>query len=297
MTKRKYILCAFLAAAFYALNAPLAKLFLSSVSSSSMAGLLYLGSGLGMLAVHTVKKNDGEKPFEKKDTPYIALMIVLDCLAPIFLMEGLKSSRAENVALLNNFEIVATTMIAVLFFKERIRKKTALAIVLITLSSFILSFEGRESFHFSLGSLLVILACACWGLENNATRKLSHADPALVVIFKGIGSGGIALMISVLSGNDIPDVRTTLLIMLLGFVSYGLSILFYVYAQRGLGAARTSSYYAIAPFIGVFLSLILFKNIPSSSFYYALLIMLSGVIILNKDSLDEERNENRDYPA
>src|SRR5699024_7795479 len=121
----------------------------------------------------------------------------------------------------------------------------------ITLSSAILSMEDASSLHFSTGSLFVLLACICWGIENNCTRMMSQSDPLEIVVLKGFGSGLGSLAIAFVVGEQLPPLRLILCALLLGFVSYGLSIFFYVYAQRKLGAAKTSAYYAISPFIGV----------------------------------------------
>jgi drug/metabolite transporter (DMT)-like permease len=127
-------------------------------------------------------KKQIENRLDKSDTPYVIGMILLDVAAPILLLFGLRSATPENVSLLNNFEIVATALIALLIFKEKISKRLWLAIGLTTLACGILSFEGGASMEFSLGSLLVILAASCWGLVNNCTRKLSEKDPLQIVV-------------------------------------------------------------------------------------------------------------------
>ena len=211
-------------------------------------------------------------------------MVILDIAAPIFLMIGLTRTAAANASLLNNFEIVATSLIALLVFRERIGKRLWLAIGLITLSSILLSVEDASSFQFSFGSLFVLAACVCWGLENNCTRRLSKSDPLEIVVIKGFGSGIGSVIIGLAIGEALPMWGDILKILLLGFVTYGLSIYFYVYAQRDLGAAKTSAYYAIAPFIGVALSLIIFREIPGPLFFAALAIMIAGTRMVNRDS-------------
>lgn len=281
-----FTLLAFLAAALYALNAPLSKLLLQDVSPTMMAAFLYLGAGVGMLAVGLIRDFLRRQPFRlhftRADAPYVAGMTVLDVAAPILLMLGLTRTSSANASLLNNFEIVATTLFAMLLFREKISGRLWLAIGLITLSGVLLSLEGGGSLHFSLGSLLVLLACICWGLENNCTRMLSHGDPLEVVVVKGIGSGLGSLLIGLCAGEPLPDAATMPLILLLGFVAYGLSIYCYVYAQRGLGAAKTSAYYAVAPFIGVFLSLLIFREIPSPLFTAAFLLMAAGTWLVGR---------------
>lgn len=274
--KNKAILYAILAAALYALNAPISKLLLIQIPSTMMAGLLYLGAGIGMFLIEKLHKNKQEQPLTKKELPFTIAMVGLDIAAPIFLMVGLTKCSAANASLLNNFEIVATSLIALVIFKEAISKRLWLAIVLVSISSILLSFKDMSSLEFSWGSLLVLLACICWGFENNCTRMLSSKNPAQVVIIKGFGSGLGALILSFIVGEYYFHFGYIVLALLLGFVAYGLSIYFYIYAQRDLGAAKTSTYYAISPFIGTVLSLVIFKELPSLVFIIALVIMAIG---------------------
>ncbi len=284
---KKAIAYAILAAALYALNVPVSKLLLQNAPPTMMAGFLYLGAGVGMVLMGLVRSKAGrgkaETRLTKKDLPYTIGMVALDIAAPIFLMIGLRHTSAANASLLNNFEIVATSLIALLIFKERISRHLWIAIGLITLSSILLSVEDASSFHFSLGSLFVLAACVCWGLENNCTRCLSKSDPLEIVVIKGFGSGIGSVVIGLAVGETLPIGSDMLKILLLGFVAYGLSIYFYVYAQRDLGAAKTSAYYAVTPFIGVLLSLIIFREIPGILFFAALVIMLIGTSMVNWD--------------
>ena len=284
----KAIFYAILAAALYALNAPVSKLMLKNVPPTMVAGFLYLGAGIGMALMGLVRRRTGlgkqEMHLTRKDLPFTLGMVVLDIAAPIFLMIGLSRTTSANASLLNNFEIVATSLIALLIFKEKIGRRLWIAIGLITLSSILLSVEDAGSFRFSVGSLFVLLACVCWGLENNCTRNLSHSDPLEIVVIKGFGSGIGSVIIGRVAGEALPLWGDILRILLLGFVAYGLSIYFYVYAQRDLGAAKTSAYYAIAPFIGVLLSFIMFREIPGALFFIALAIMVAGTWMVNRDA-------------
>lgn len=123
---------------------------------------------------------------------------------------------------------------------------------------------------------MVLGACVCWGFENNCTRMMSHADPLEIVVIKGLGSGAGAMLVALLSRESLPAWGLIPLVMLLGFVSYGLSVYFYVYAQRSLGAAKTSAYDAIAPFAGVAISFLIFRENPGLQFFIALPLMLLG---------------------
>ncbi len=289
--QKRAVFFALLAALLYAINSPFSKLLLNEVPSTMLAAFLYLGAGLGLFIVGIIQKltgkKDKEQPLTKKELPYTIGMIVLDIAAPIFLMLGLKNTTAANASLLNNFEIVATSVIALVIFKEAISKRLWLAIFLVTLSSAILSFEDMSSLSFSVGSVFVLLACVCWGLENNCTRMLSSKNPLEIVVIKGFCSGLGSLVIAFSVGEKLPSVLFVLGSLLLGFVAYGLSIYFYIYAQRDLGAAKTSTYYAVAPFIGVGLSLLIFLELPSLTFIVALLIMIIGTYFATTDSKAE----------
>lgn len=293
MTSQKTaIFWAILAAGLYALNAPVSKLLLEEVPPTMMAALLYLGAGIGLAMVRLVQRMIGkgkkEAPLTKKDMPYTVGMVVLDIAAPIFLMVGLTMTTAANASLLNNFEIVATALIALFIFREAISKRLWLAIVLVTISSAILSVEDVTSFTFSYGSIFVLLACVCWGLENNCTRMISHKDPLEIVVIKGFGSGLGSLVLAFFLGESALPLVYGVCTLLLGFVAYGLSIFFYIYAQRYLGAAKTSAYYALAPFMATALSLVIFREKPSISFFIALLIMAVGTYFASTDNAAEK---------
>lgn len=254
-----------LAAIFYAINMPASKILLRNIAPTILAGFLYLGAGIGVWLLSTVLHIERKERLTKKDLPYTISMIVLDIAAAICLMFGLSHTTAASASLLNNFEIVATAVIAWIFFKEVISKWLWLAIVLVTIASGILSFEGSESLRFSWGAVFVLFSAVCWGLENNCTRKISAKDTFEIVTLKGIFSGMCLLGIGFWLGQEIPVLWYGMLAMLLGFVAYGLSIYLYIKAQSVMGAARTSAYYAIAPFIGAVFSLAFLKE-PLSMF-------------------------------
>lgn len=278
--KYKSVGMAILAALLYGISSPISKLLLTKIPPTLMAALLYLGAGIGMACVNTyniaMKKERLEAKMTMKEMPYIVGMILLDIVAPIFLMLGLTMTASSNASLLNNFEIVATSLIALFIFKETIGKRMWIAVSLITLSSIILSVNDYSSFSFSIGSIFVILACVSWGLENNCTRMLSLKDPLQIVVVKGFGSGLGSLIICFAIREYSLNWEYSLFALLLGFVSYGLSIFFYIKAQRNLGAARTSTFYATAPFIGVIISWIFLQEAITESFTVALIIMLFG---------------------
>jgi drug/metabolite transporter (DMT)-like permease len=284
---RHGIFLAILAAGLYALSTPFSKLLLDALPSTLMAGFLYVGAGLGMILISLIKKVSGKQGTEsrltRQELPYTIAMVILDIAAPICLLLGLTMTTAANVSLLNNFEIVATAVIALVVFSEAISPRLWLGILFVTASCALLSFEDLSSLQFNSGSLFALLACICWGIENNCTRRLSSKDPLQIVMVKGICSGTGSIIIGFLCGERILHLWTIPAVLLLGFVAYGLSIYFYVYAQRILGAARTSAYYAVAPFIGVFLSLLIFREVPGLLFIAALILMIVGAWLSSQD--------------
>lgn len=285
--KIKSVCNAVAAAVFYALNVPCSKLLLDKISPTFMAAFLYLGAGIGvgiMYLFHHKHEPTAER-LEKKDMPYTVEMILLDIIAPILLMLGVNLGTSANASLLGNFEIVATTIIALLIFKEKVSKKLWAAIGLITLSSIILSFGGEGSFNFSLGSLLVLGATACWGLENNCTRNISEKSTYQIVTIKGFGSGTGSLIVAIILGEKMPEIRYVLPAFLLGFVAYGLSIFTYIRAQKTLGAAKTSAYYAVAPFIGALLSFLFLRESLTIAYIIALAVMIVGTVFVVSDTL------------
>ena len=295
--KLKAIMFAFLAAVFYAINVPISKVLLQHVGPTTMAALLYLGAGIGIGMMSLFNKKDREKAesLTKAELPYIVGMIVLDIAAPILLMLGISYGSSANASLLGNFEIVATTVIALILFKEAVTKRLWLAIGLITLSSILLSFEGTDSFHFSYGSLLVIMATVCWGLENNCTRELSSKSTYQIVMLKGLCSGLGALVIALIKRESFPGIGYIAIALALGFVAYGLSIFMYVRAQNVLGAAKTSAYYAVNPLIGALLAFVFLSESLSWMYVIALIVMVFGSALVVVDTFIRQHDHEHQH--
>lgn len=289
-TKNLATIYAIAAAALYAINVPFSKMLLNHVEPTMMAAFLYLGAGIGMfiysLASRAAGKAVATEPLTKKELPYTIAMVILDIIAPILLMLGIKASNAANVSLINNFEIVATSLIALCVFKEVVSKRLWIAIALVTVASVILSFEGAGAFEFNTGSLFVFGACLCWGIENNCTRMISNKSSIEIVVIKGTFSGLGSLVVALTIGQNFPSVLWMLCVLLLGFVAYGLSIYFYVMAQKDLGAAKTSAYYSIAPFLGVAFGMLILQERPAIQFYVALVVMIVSTYFMIKDTIE-----------
>ncbi len=285
-TKNIATLFAVSAAALYAVNIPLSKLLLNQVAPTMMAAFLYIGAGVGLLLYGLVSQNQAKaEPLTRQELPYTIGMILLDIAAPILLMLGLQRTGSAHASLLNNFEIVATSLIACFAFKEVLSKRLTTAIVLVTAASIILGFEGASSFQFNVGSIYVLGACCCWGLENNCTRMLSSKSSVQITTIKGCCSGLGSLLVALIMGEQLPELTWILAAMLLGFVAYGLSINFYINAQKDLGAAKTSAYYSIAPFLGVLFGMVLLGELPAPQFYLGLTIMIAATVLMIKDTI------------
>lgn len=283
-TNKMAMACALFSALLYAICVPFAKILGNHVPSAMLGGLLYLGAGLGLLVTLIVKQGKPDLSLTKKELPFTVAMVSLDITAIILLMFGIARTTGANASLLGNFELVATSLAAFLFFKESISKKLLWAILLITAASIILSFEGAGSFVFNSGSILVLLSCVCWGLENNCTRMLSSKDTRQITIIKGCFSGLGGLAIALIIGETFPLFKWIILTLLLGFISYGVSVSLYIYAQRFLGAAKTGAFFSLAPFFGGISSLILLGEKPLPQFYAAFLIMIIATILVIRDT-------------
>ena len=295
-TKHTATLFAIGAAALYAINMPFSKLLLTQITPTMMAAFLYLGAGIGLFFYGlATKSREKAAPLTIAELPYTIGMILLDIAAPILLMFGLRMTNAANASLLNNFEIVATSLIAFFVFREVLSKRLTLAIVLVTLGSITLSFEGQGSFQFNTGSLLVLAAACCWGLENNCTRMLSSKSSVQITTIKGIFSGLGSLVIALSIGETFPDFIWILATLVLGFVAYGLSINFYIQAQKDLGAAKTSAYYSIAPFLGVAFSFFLPGDTVGLQFWIGLAIMIAAAILMVKDTITLQHDHEHSH--
>ena len=278
---------ALLAAVLFGASAPLAKLLLGEIEPISLAAFLYLGSGLGVLLFKTIQKKDieGEAQIKRADWGWLAGSVFAGGVAaPIALLVSLRSTPAATASLLLNFEGVATTLIAALVFKESINRTAVWAILCVTSATIILSWDTSGQWGLSLGALGILSACVLWGVDNNLTRNISAKDPLSIVLVKGLGAGSFSLILTLILGNSLPRLSIILGAMLLGSVSYGLSIVLFIRAMRALGAARTSALFGTAPLAGVVLSVILFRETPNTLFLIALPLMIVATLLLFREN-------------
>jgi drug/metabolite transporter (DMT)-like permease len=280
---------AILASVLFGASAPLSKILLGQIEPIPLASLLYIGSGIGLTLLQiflaiSKKQNIKEAALKKSDISWLFGAIVAGgVIAPIILMISLKTTPASTASLLLNFESVATTLIAILFFKENIGKHLWKALICITLASIILSWDFRNQWGFSLGALGIIFACICWGIDNNFTRNISAKNPFTIVTIKGLVAGFFSLFLAFTLNNHFPNIKVILITLILGFICYGLSTVLFVFAIRELGSARTSALFGTAPFVGAILSFIICGDIPNIMFFVSLPIMIIGTILLLKE--------------
>lgn len=299
---------ALLAAVLFGASAPLSKLLLGEVQPIPLAAFLYFGSGTGafLMLLFQRLRNAGrveEAQISRSDLPWLAgALLAGGVAAPILLLFSLNRTPASTASLLLNFESVATTLIAVLFFMESIDRRIAWSIGLVTLASILLSWTGNK-WGLSLGALGVIGACFLWGLDNNFTRHISAKNPLIIVGIKGLGAGTCSLGLSLLLRHPMPGLRYALLAMLLGAISYGISIQLFILAMRAMGAARTSTLFGTAPLVGVILSIFILRETPTLLFWAALPFMLAGAWLMLTENHDHhhthapvEHNHRHTHP-
>ncbi|MCX5800059.1 MAG: EamA family transporter [Candidatus Eisenbacteria bacterium] len=288
--RTKAQLYALLAAALFGASAPFAKLLLRSLQPLQLSGLLYLGSGLGLLLFRLSQRflagpDRRQAALRRDDVGWLVGAVICGgLLAPAVLMYSLSSTPAAVASLLLNFEAVSTTFIAAVFFKEQAGRRLWLAVAVITIGSLILTVDRGAALGLSFGSLGVLTACFLWGIDNNLTRHISGKDPVMIVVIKGLGAGSFALALSFWTGSSLTSYSTAFLAMLLGCLSYGVSLLLFILALRDLGSSRASALFGTAPFLGALVSFITFRYLPSVQFLISVPVMLLGAFLLLRES-------------
>ena len=252
-------------AVLFGASTPLAKLLLGSgVSPWVLAGILYLGSGLGLSLVYLARRFTGigavEASLTRADLPWLALVVVTGgAIGPVLLMVGLSSTPASSAALLLNLEGLATMTIAWLVFRENVDRRLLLGAFAILAGAVLISWQGGVG-GMGVGALAIAGACLAWGIDNNLTRKLSSADPVQIALIKGVVAGSVNLALALAMGARMPSLAPLAGAAVVGFLGYGVSLVLFVLGLRFLGAARTGAYFSAAPFIGAALSLLIFRE-------------------------------------
>ncbi|HWF93355.1 MAG TPA: EamA family transporter [Xanthobacteraceae bacterium] len=248
------VLFAFASAALFGLSTPAAKILLGSVHPAMLAGLLYCGAGLGVAALRLLRAGRSgtrDVALGRRDVPWLVGAVLSGgVIGPLLLMIGLTGTEAATASLLLTFEGAATALIAWLFFRESYGLRLVLGMACLVSGAAALAWSGPPILSAMTGPLAIVGACFAWSLDNNFTRKISLADPLQIVEIKGLVAGPVNLALGLWAGGSLPPLTTSLLAASIGFVGYGLSLVLFVLALRELGAARTSAYFATAPFLG-----------------------------------------------
>lgn len=276
------IVQALAAAALFGLSTPLAKLLVGTIPPLLLAGLLYAGSGIGLSLWILLRKMRRQVPTEaplvQRDVPWLAGAVLAGgVLGPILLMVGLTRTPASAASLLLNLEGVLTAVIAWVVFRENVDRRVFLGMLAIIAGSVLLSWQRQMNTDIPWGALAIAGACLCWAIDNNLTRQVAGGDPMQIAAIKGGVAGAINVVLALVMGYRFPDALPLLATGLLGFVGYGLSLVLFVFALRGLGTARTGAYFSTAPFVGAALSLLLFTERPDLAFWLAGSLMAVGV--------------------
>jgi len=268
-------------AVLFGVSAPLSKLLLGAVAPQLLAGLLYLGAGIGLAIVHlgraVLNIPAPEAPLRRADLPWLVAVVFFGgVLGPLLLMLGLNQTSASSGSLLLNLEGLTTMGIAWLVFRENVDRRLLLGALSIVAGAVVLSWNGL-GVRFDTGAGLIVAACVAWGIDNNLTRKLSSADPVLTTMIKGIVAGGVNVSLALLNGSMLPAAATMGAAALVGFLGVGVSLVLFVLALRHLGAARTGAYFSLAPFIGAIFALTLLNEPLTLQLLLAGLLMGGGL--------------------
>ena len=296
---QKYAFLALSAAALFGASTPLAKLLLHDISPVTLAGLLYLGSGAGLFVVRLIRSrfrpDRAKKEFELEagDYPWLAGAVLAGgIIAPVMLMWGLSGATASAASLLLNFESIITTLVAAAIFREAVGGRIWLASLVMLAGGLLLSYDPDARFNLSLNSIAVIGACLMWAIDNNLTRRISASDPTTIAMIKGLAAGAVNIVLGQYGGDAMPGLWSLASSMTLGFFSYGLSLVLFIYALRHLGSARTGAHFSTAPFIGAAVAILALEEPFTLVFAGALLLMvLATWLVLTEQHEHEHEHE------
>ncbi|KVN99659.1 hypothetical protein WL30_15530 [Burkholderia ubonensis] len=294
------IVVALTAAALFGAATPLAKALLGAMSPFMVAGLFYLGSGIGLGAGIVIRRlrrpaahADTGHALKKSELPWLAGAIAAGGIAgPALLMLGLASTPAATSALLLNLEGVLTAVIAWVVFRENVDLQVFLGMAAIVAGGVLLSWKPGAA-GVPTGALLIVGACLCWAIDNNLTRKVSANDAMVIACMKGLVAGPVNIAVAVAAGASWPAAATTAAAMLTGLAGYGVSLVLFVIALRDLGTARTGAYFSVAPLFGVALSLLIWPELPSVAFWIAAALMALGIWLHVRERHDHEHTHER----
>jgi drug/metabolite transporter (DMT)-like permease len=282
------------AAGLFGLSAPAGKALLAVTDPWLLAGLLYIGSGISLGAFRLVRRfrarsDAREAPLGRHDWPWLGAAILTGgVIAPVLLMFGLSRVSAAEASLLLNLEGVFTAVVAWVVFREHVDRRIAAGMVAISAGAMVLAWNSGQAVRLSSGAVLVAGACLGWAIDNNLTRKVSASDPLQIASVKGLVAGGMNIAIALALGASFPGGVTVLFAALLGLVSYGVSLVLFVLALRGLGAGRTSAYFSTAPFVGALIGIVVLGDPVTPRLGLAAVLMMVGVWLHVSERHDHE---------
>jgi len=276
--RRRAITYALLSSALFGASTPLAKIFVGAMPPLALAGLLYLGSAIGLGIWLALRRPSGAPPLAASDVPWLAGAIVAGgILGPALLMYGLARSDAASASLLLNLEAVLTAALAWLVFRENVDRRVFAGMAAIVAAGVVLAWQPMAPASGAAGALLIAGACFAWALDNNLTRRASGGDAVTIAAIKGAVAGITNIALAAALGARMPAPGAIVLVALLGLFGYGVSLVLFIMALRDLGTARTSAYFAVAPFFGALLAVALLGERPETPFWIAAALMALGV--------------------
>lgn len=282
------IIFALLAALFYSLVNPINKLIGNDISPLLSTSMLYFGMfvvGIVIFLAQLIfKKQKSEERLNKKDIPFLVLATLFHCGAAVSLLFGLRYISASNASLLGSFEIISTSLIAFFLFKENISKYLWIGIVFIFAACLVVSINDFSNLNFSLGTILCLISPICFGFANNFLKKVSKRSPSQIITFMGLVNGLITFGIAFIIGERFTSFSATFAELGVGALSYGVALILFLYAERYIGASKTSAFFSLAPFIAIILSLIIFLEQPHYTFYIGIALMFVGFVFASLDS-------------
>lgn len=271
------VMAALCAALLFGAGTPLAKQLLAGVDPWMLAGLLYLGSGLGLGAWRLVRRAAPVKlPLDQ--WLWLGGAILAGGVAgPVLLMFGLVRMPASGASLLLNAEGVFTALLAWFAFRENFDRRIALGMLAIVAGAVVLSWPGEARFGDAWPALAVLGACLAWAIDNNLTRKVALNDAAWIATVKGLSAGTVNLLLALWGGSMLPSAPALASGLVLGLAAYGISLALFVVGLRHLGTARTGAYFSVAPFFGAVLAVVALAEPVTPTLLLAGALMALGV--------------------